>query len=103
MKSNFIYWFALTLLLSILGAPLINHVIELFMTPSNHWMSPEGFTLVPDNDYLVALHDYYVGLSTGKKDLLIFILIIAFVGFGVFLVLFYAESKKETRLPKTAS
>ncbi len=95
MKSNIIYWFVLTLLLSLFGAPLIAHVIELFMAPSTSWISSKSFTLIPNNDYLDALNKYYTGLSTGKEDPLTFVLIIAFVGLCVFLMLFSSESKKE--------
>ncbi len=95
MKTNIITWLVLTFLLSVLGAPLITHVVKLFMTPTSLWMSPESFTLIPSNDYLDALNKYYVGLSTSKEDPLTFVLIVVFVGLCILLMLLWSENKKE--------
>lgn len=95
MKFNIAFWLVLTLLLSIFGAPLIAHVVKIFMTPTSRWMPLESFTLIPNNDYLSALCDYYAGLTTGNEDLPTFILIVVFAGLCILLMLLWSENKKE--------
>lgn len=102
MKTNIIIWFVLTLLLSILGTPVLVSIIELLMAPSSHLMFTKGFILIPDNDYLGAISDYYVGLLTGNEDLATFILIVAFVGLCVLLMLLWFESKKENPIAENS-